>query len=220
MATSPPQSLAALVAPVSPVERDRAWEEFLAGHNRLLLYVARSFGGDYDAAMDRYAFLLEQLRHDDFRRLRAFADDGRSDFTTWLVVVSQRICLDYRRSRYGRPRGAADSPSAAEHVTRRRLADLVGVSVEEVELADAESFPPDELLVLRETTSALTDALESLSFHDQLLLQLRFNDDVSIATIADIVGYPTRFHAYRRIEQALAKLKANLAERGIDNPHG
>jgi DNA-directed RNA polymerase specialized sigma24 family protein len=44
--------------------------------------------------MDGYAYVLEALRSDDYRRLRAYAADGRSKFSTWLVVVARRLCLD------------------------------------------------------------------------------------------------------------------------------
>src|SRR5690348_9515444 len=42
--------------------REAEWERFLATHSKLLLHVARSFGDGHDAVMDRYAYLLEQLR--------------------------------------------------------------------------------------------------------------------------------------------------------------
>src|SRR5215210_389345 len=82
--------------------REAGWEHFLNLHSKLLLHVARSFGDDHDAVMDRYTYLLEQLRRDDFRKLRGYAALDRSEFSTWLVVVAQRIYLDHHRSKYGR----------------------------------------------------------------------------------------------------------------------
>jgi len=47
--------------------------------------------------MDRYAFVLDRLRARNFRRLRRFQPRGSARFTTWLVLVSRRLCLDHRR---------------------------------------------------------------------------------------------------------------------------
>src|SRR5687767_7154675 len=39
-------------------------------------------GGDHDDAMDRFTYPLEQLRRDDFRRLRAYVASDYSQFST------------------------------------------------------------------------------------------------------------------------------------------
>lgn len=66
-----PSELVSLLAARTAAERETAWASFLAAYSVVLLRVARSLGGDGDAAMDRYAFMIEQLRLEDFRRLRA-----------------------------------------------------------------------------------------------------------------------------------------------------
>jgi RNA polymerase sigma factor (sigma-70 family) len=214
MTSTLPATLSALLA--APVAaRDHAWADFLEAHSRLLMFVARSFGGGHDAAMDRYATLLDELQRDDFRRLRAFAADGRSEFSTWLVVVAQRICLDERRHRYGRLRAGADTSKSAEHAARRRLVDLAGVALDAVEVEDAMAVPADELLSARNRVAALEAALAQLSPHDRLLLELRYRDDIPVADIARMVGYSSRFHAYRRIDNALERLRGLLAASGI-----
>jgi len=83
---------------------------FAATHTHLL-HTARTRHPDYDTAMDGYADVLEALRRDDFRRLRGCAADGRSKFTTWLMVVTRRLLLDSPR----RP------PSRARTVAQRIL---------------------------------------------------------------------------------------------------
>ncbi|OLC45159.1 MAG: hypothetical protein AUH68_04945 [Gemmatimonadetes bacterium 13_1_40CM_4_69_5] len=104
--------------------RDSAWADFVAAHSRLLLHVARSLTTDHDAAMDGYAHVLERLREHDCRRLRGYAPDGRTKFTTWLVVVARRLCLDFHRHRYGRSDDPAPDAAAAR-AARRRLVNLV-----------------------------------------------------------------------------------------------
>jgi DNA-directed RNA polymerase specialized sigma subunit len=42
-----------------------------------------------------------------------------------------------------------------------------------------------------------------------LLLTLRFEDELSAAEIADILGMPSQFHVYRRLKVILAGLKNN-----------
>jgi len=119
MADAPPPELVGLLNASDPAAREVAWASFVKSHSRLLLHVARSIGRDYDAAMDAYAYLLELLRADDCRRLRAYAADGRSKFTTWLVVVARRLCLDHLRHRYGRLREEGGSSGGGRAARRR-----------------------------------------------------------------------------------------------------
>src|SRR5439155_25290819 len=118
------------------------------------LRVARSLGHGHDAAMDAYAFVLEQLRRDDLRRLRAYAAYGRSGFSAWLVCVARRLCIDYHRRRYGRVRDrAADRREA--RVARRRLVDLVADGVDPASLSQPGAAAPDTELQAAEPNAAL-----------------------------------------------------------------
>jgi hypothetical protein len=76
--------------------------------------------------MDRYAWVLDALRQDRHRRLRAFAAEGRGSFTTWLVAVVRRLCVDEHRHRYGRPAGWRARRGGGRAWSRRELVDLVG----------------------------------------------------------------------------------------------
>ena len=119
-----PDSLRALLDARTAADAEHAWTAFLESHSELLLRVARSFGGDQDGCMDRYTFVLERLRRDDFQRLRSFDSVVRADFAVWLVVVARRLCLDLHRQRYGRPQ--SDTTDARErHLERRNLTDLM-----------------------------------------------------------------------------------------------
>src|SRR3954468_14890606 len=140
MAHALPATLTRLL-PEDRAPAENAWAEFLAAHSKLMLYVARSLGGDHDAVMDRYACILEQLQADNFRRLRTYSADGRSEFSTWLVVVAQRICLDLRRAKYGRLRPSGTDERAADEqwMSRRRLVDLLGAEVDLSSIGDSSS---------------------------------------------------------------------------------
>ena len=189
--------------------REVAWAAFLKVHNRLLLYVARTVASDYDSAMDAYAHVLEQLRASDCRRLRAYAADGRSKFTTWLVVVARRLCLDHFRQRYGRPRAATGQGE------RHRLVDLISSDVDLNQLPDAKATNPGVELELAERLGALERALGTLDPRDRLLLKLRFQDALSAREIAGLLGFASPFHVYRRLNTLFASLRAELGRRGI-----
>lgn len=213
----PPELASLLGAPDAPA-RDRAWAEFVERHSRLLLHVARSFGGDHDAVMDRYAFILERLRADECRRLQTWARDRRSKLTTWLVIVAQRLSLDQNRQRYGRPRGDSNE-SSASRITRRRLADLL---VEELD-HDGKSAPagsnrdPEGVLREAELSQALSRSVAELSEADQLLLTLRFRDGLSAAGIARGMRFPSEFHVYRQLDRLLRGLRQALHRRGVED---
>ncbi|HEY9384698.1 MAG TPA: sigma-70 family RNA polymerase sigma factor [Gemmatimonadales bacterium] len=217
MPASPPAALGRLLLATDPATRAECWTEFVALHSRLLLHVARAGGGHHDRVMDRYAFILEQLQSDDYRRLRSYAADRRSEFSTWLVVVAQRLCLDHQRSRYGRFRGRGeDSPGPSEdRAARRRLVDLIGAEVDLGTLADASGRDPETKLRQRDLDQALEAALARLHPRDRLLLKLRFEDGLSMPEVAAHLGFRTRFHVHRRLKTVLATLRRLLEDRGI-----
>lgn len=169
--------------------------------------------------MDAYAYLLEQLERDDFRRLRAYTPEARSKFTTWLVVVARRLCLDRLRERYGRPVGAS-AVSQETRALRRRLADLLVHELDPAAtpLPDDATTNPDADLRTRELHQALTVALARLDPRDRLLLKLRYEDELPAREIGQLLRFPTAFHVYRRLNWLLQELKTVLRGRGIDGP--
>ena len=217
-----PRELSRLLDARTSARADAAWDDFVAVHSRLLLHVVRALTNDRDAAMDAYARVLERLRADDFRRLRGYVPDGRSRFTTWLVAVVRRLCLDWHRERYGRARAEGSARAREAHERRRRLTSLaMDVGVEEfkdgADAGTSQTEGPDELLRSRELLDALEAALATLTPADQVLLRLRFDDDLSAQQIARTLHYPTPFHVYRRINAVLAQLRQALRARGIES---
>jgi RNA polymerase sigma factor (sigma-70 family) len=217
-----PRELSRLLDARTSARADAAWDDFVAVQSRLLLHVVRALTSDHDAAMDAYARVLERLREDDFRRLRAYVPDGRSRFTTWLVAVVRRLCLDWHRERFGRARAEGSAQAREAHERRRQLTALA-LHVDIEELTDAvdartpEADGPDEQLRTLELRNALDAALATLSPSDQVLLRLRFDDERSAQQIARALHYPTPFHVYRRINVLLAQLRATLRARGIES---
>jgi RNA polymerase sigma factor (sigma-70 family) len=211
-----PPELARLLA-ASAADRDDAWAHFLRAVSAPLLRVARSLGGDHDAVMDRYAYMLDQLRADDYRKLRAYDRPGAGDFTLWLIVVARRLCLDHYRTRYGRARQDHGSSISAgvDRRARRRLVDLVGDEVEPEAIA-SRGEAPDEAVLRDERRRTLGAALEALDPRDRLLLRLRFAEEMSAREIGELMRFPTIFHVYRRLDAVLRMLRDHLSRAGLD----
>ena len=212
-----PQEVHILLHSEQRADREVAWESFLASHSRLMLYVARSLTRDADETLDAYAWSIERLKEDDCHRLRGFSEASGTLFSTWLVVVVRRLCLDFLRHKRGRrPKDANNGPSEQNRI-RRRLADLAGESIVLEHLQDTGSDAGSQLAV-RELYGALEAAMKSLPAEDRLLLSLRFEDRLSAAEIARITNAPSQFHVYRRIKTVLGLLRQRLAEAGVDGP--
>ena len=219
MSNSLPIVVARLLDSSDTAARDAAWGDFVAAHSRLIFHVARGFGGERDVIMDRYTFVLDHLRANDFRRLRAFVADGRSEFSTWLVVVAQHACLDHRRHRYGRIRRVEDNGSSdadEDRAARRRLVDLISADVDLSSISDGARTGED---ALRETQlySALEAALETLPARDRLMVKLRFEDDLPMSEVSRNLGFPNRFQAYRHLTEILRALRRTLERAGIED---
>ena len=147
--------------PGTRLARDEAWARFVARFSPLLLHTARTVAREHDRSMDAYAHLLDLLRQDDCRRLKQYQEDSGAQFTTWLVVVARRLCVDFLRQRYGR---APTAPSrTADHATRRRLEDLVAVEIGEMAALTEPRAGPDETLRRRELHLALQASLAQLA---------------------------------------------------------
>lgn len=212
-----PGLLARLLESRSLPDQDDAWSRLVEAHTDLLLRTARYFGGDHDSVMDRYAFILEQLRRDQFRRLRGYNPRDEASFEVWLVAVARRLCLDHHRHRYGRARPAdtANAEATLERAGRRRLVDLLGEALEVTLLPDPGGHAPDQALATKELGEALAAALEALEHSDRLLLRLLYEEELTARETAGLMRLPTQFHVYRRRNQILGTLRRQLRSRGV-----
>jgi len=212
MAAAIPPLVRALLA-ADDAGRDKAWAEFLKQYSGLVLHVARSIQGDHDTVMDRYTFVLDALRKDDFRRLAGYSETGRGAFTTWLVAVVRRLCVDEHRQRFGRAH--PDGPTR-EQIDRRNLADLTACESAPLEFLESALVAPDSALHASERNAALHAALLRLEVPDRLLLRLRYEDGLKVNEIARLLGEPSQFKIYRRLDQILAGLRRDLELVGIN----
>jgi RNA polymerase sigma factor (sigma-70 family) len=221
MAGTVPFELQRLLNGPDAIDREAAWDQLIRNHTRLLLSVARSFGGDQDARMDRYTHILGKLRESDFRRLRAYHPEAGASFSTWLTVTARRLCMDHHRGQFGRFRADHVSDrSATLRAARRALGDLTDADPQPDSIVDSSSPATDCLAMRGELDAILQRELEKLGSADRLLLTLRYEDDLSAAKIARIVGMVTPFHVYRRINAILGSLRRTLEANGIEGPNG
>jgi len=207
-----PSGVIRLISAGDGPDAEEAWAAFVAAYSTTLLRVASAFSPGYDGALDRYAYMLDELRRHDCRRLRRFVADGRGRFSTWLTVVARRLCLDHYRRQYGRLQGPPRRTSGGveARTTRRRLADLVADFADVASLEDPAAADPVDRMASAERCDALGRAVAELAPGDQLLLRLRFEQDLSAREIAALLGLPTPFHVYRRVNAVCGMLRARL----------
>lgn len=215
MNDSTPRELARLLFAPDEKARDDAWAGFVDRYSDLLLRTVRSIEGNHDVAMDRYTFVLDQLRRDNFQRLRTYAG-GRRAFATWLTVVARRLAIDHHRRIYGRVRETDDPVRAGiDRDSRKALAELISETDDFSRLPISEGDPLSTLRK-RELDEALERALERLDQADRLLLVLRFEDERTGREIARIMNLASPFHAYRRLNRVFDRLRTELEEEGFD----
>jgi RNA polymerase sigma factor (sigma-70 family) len=214
-----PAEVSALFVADREESREAAWEAFLGRYSLLIRHTAAGLGSEYDLAMDRYAFVLEQLHRDNFRRLRRFQPGGSGQFSTWLVVVVRRLCLDHHRRLYGR---AAPTPPDAWRAgelrkQRRRIAHLA------TDLEDLGALPDTGRASIttefsqRERREVLSRTMAGLEPGDRVLLRLRFEENLTAREIAHRLGYDSQSQVYRRLDTLFSNLRNSLRRAGIES---
>jgi RNA polymerase sigma factor (sigma-70 family) len=166
--------------------------------------------------MERYTYVLDQLRRDDFRRLRRFQAGGESAFSTWLVVVVRRLCVDFHRQRYGRTGNSGQPGVQVRGESRRLLEDLVSDAEDLASVPDFTRGTITKEYTACERHHALERAMETLAPTERLLLKLRFEDGLTLKEIAQVPGFRSLSQVHRRLESLLVKLRVELERAGID----
>jgi DNA-directed RNA polymerase specialized sigma subunit len=103
----------------------------------------------------------------------------------------------------------------AEQASRRRLVDLIGAEVDLSSLVDDKDRDPESIIRVTDMYAALESAMSQLSVRDRLLIKLRFEDALAMPDVAVTLGFPTRFHAYRRLREVLERLRRGLEAQGF-----
>jgi len=100
----PQQSFDSLLGQISSRNLEEAWRLFLDEYSATILQVVRHVEGDSDVVADCFQFVCERLSANSLLRLRKFRPQGPAVFSTWLRAVVRNLCLDWRRTQFGRYR--------------------------------------------------------------------------------------------------------------------
>jgi RNA polymerase sigma factor (sigma-70 family) len=216
MASEFPPELAFLNSDSKMEGHDQGWSRFVEKYTRLLLRTAGEFGADYDGRMDRYRFVLDALREEEFRRLRAYRPVSGSSVAGWLVVVARRLCLDYERRKQGRVRNEHPTDEIlAQRRLRRSLAVQGGGDFDPTDRLPTPSLSPEDELREAELRHAVDGALRKLTPRQQLALRLRFQDGLSVGEVGEVLGTRNVFQVYRLIRTALSEARRHLEQSGV-----
>jgi len=129
---------------------------------------------------------------------------AETKFTTWLYRLVTNICLDGLRRR-GRPVDSLDEPASASD----------DAQTPGERLADTDRWTqPEETIELRESATAVREALGSLPAAQRLALTLHYFDDQRYEDIAEVMGLPlnTVKSHIRRGKERLALVLSNPME--------
>ena len=89
---------------LSSDDAETGWASFLDDYGSLIYHIAGRYGHSPERVDDCFLYICEALCEDSYKRLRRFDVDGPASFKTWLRVVVNNLCIDWRRKHIGRPR--------------------------------------------------------------------------------------------------------------------
>ena len=166
-----------------------AFEILVHRHQTSILNLIYRFIGDRTQAKD--------LAQEVFIRVwqAAGSYQPKAKFTTWIYRITANLCMNELKSS-----------------RRRRLFQFLrfgkdqGNTIEEV-LVDV-SPSPEDLLLSREQSRRISDALQSLPDNQRMALILKRYDDLSYQEIAQIVGC-----SVSAVESLLVRAKRTLQEK-------
>jgi RNA polymerase sigma-70 factor, ECF subfamily len=162
----------------------------------------RTLVGQYQYRLVRYFIYLlgrrdpvDDLVQETWLRVleRGRSYDGQSRFEPWLFTIARNLAIDHLRKRRAYSLDSNDGPE-------QDLASLMPV-------CNAPS--PFELAARTEEARRLAHSLQTLEAIYREALVLRFQEDLSLQEIADVVGAPVSTVS-SRIYRGLAALRAQI----------
>ena len=168
---------------------DDAFEILVNRHQTSVLNLIYRFIGDRTQAKDLAQEVFIRVWH----AAKTYKPEAK--FTTWLYRITANLCLNELKSS-----------------RRRKLFQFLRFgedqenTIEEV-LVDA-SPSPEDLLLSREQSRRISDALQSLPDNQRLALILKRYDDLSYQEIAKVIGC-----SVSAVESLLVRAKRTLQEK-------
>ena len=168
---------------------ESAFETLVLRHQTHVLNIIYRFIGDRTQAKD--------LAQEVFLRVWQAAKSSKPEakFTTWVYRITANLCLNELKSSR-RKRWLQFLQSDAGHDVRP-----------EEELPDR-SPSPEDLLLVKERSRQISDALQTLPANQRMALVLKRYDDLSYEEIARIIGC-----SVSAVESLLVRAKRTLHEK-------
>jgi RNA polymerase sigma-70 factor (ECF subfamily) len=177
-----------LMARIAEGDQD-VFEVLVDRHQTSILNLIYRFVGDRTQAKD----LAQEVFIRVWQAAKTYKPEAK--FTTWLYRITANLCLNELKSS-----------------RRRKLFQFLQFgedqenTIEEV-LVDA-SPSPEDLLLSREQSRRISDALQSLPDNQRLALILKRYDDLSYQEIAKVIGC-----SVSAVESLLVRAKRSLQEK-------
>jgi len=168
---------------------DDAFEILVNRHQTSILNLIYRFIGDRTQAKD----LAQEVFIRVWQAAKTYKPEAK--FTTWLYRITVNLCINELKS-----------------FRRRKLFQFLRFgedqenTIEEVLVDDSPS--PEDLLLSREQSRRISDALQSLPANQRMALVLRRYDDLSYQEIAKILNC-----SVSAVESLLIRAKRNLQKK-------
>jgi RNA polymerase sigma-70 factor (ECF subfamily) len=177
-----------LMARIAKGDND-AFEILVNRHQTSVLNLIYRFIGDRTQAKD----LAQEVFLKVWQSAKSYKPKAK--FTTWIYRITANLCFNELKSSR-RKKWLQFLRSDADH-----------------EVQTEEDFPdrspsPEELLLVKERSLQITDALQSLPDNQRMALVLKKYDDLSYAEIAQIIGC-----SVSAVESLLVRAKRTLQEK-------
>lgn len=167
---------------------DRLIEQYQYRLFRYLLYITDSQERAEDFFQETWIRVLE----------RGHQYDGRSKFEAWLFAIARHMVIDWQRQKKMQSLDALTDPEEGAPK----------------EFTDEKDTSPLQLVLSREEGAAVQASLGKLAAIYREVLLLRFQEDLGLAEIADVLGTPmstVKSRLYRGLQELKGLLAGNVA---------
>jgi RNA polymerase sigma-70 factor, ECF subfamily len=177
-----------LMARIAKGDND-AFEILVARHQTSILNLIYRFIGDRTQAKD----LAQEVFIRVWQAAKTYKPEAR--FTTWIYRIATNVCFNELKSARRRKWFSFHrSDEDGEHALEETLADRAPSA--------------EDILLERERSRQISDALRSLPDNQRMALILKRYDDLSYAEIAQIIGC-----SVSAVESLLIRAKRTLQEK-------
>lgn len=183
------------------MDDDRLIKQFQAGDHEAFRQIVEQFGDELyriGVTLTHNAATAQDVVQETLLQAWTRRDQLRSPdkFRSWLFAILRNSVHDYARHKSRREFTSPDTSTLFEQHELNRA---------------ARPLPPDELVLQSEFRRQMADALATLSPSDQQILALRFQSDLDIAEIAQLLAIRS-VTTRSKLHRALRRLGARFPD--------